>query len=123
MGHAQGELGAFAVLQAEQVVAEDGPAAAFFQDVAGKQSGQEELLADLVHFLTHDGDDLVQRALAEEEIRVDAGAELPDIAGAEQELVAGDLGIGGRFTERGNEKLGPTVHADRDLVFFCSLAG
>jgi hypothetical protein len=32
--------------------------------------------------------------------------------------VAGDLGIGGRFTERGDKELGPTVHADRDLVFF-----
>ena len=59
----------------------------------GMQRRQEKLLPDLVHLLAHDGDDLVQRALAEEQIAVDAGAELADVAGAEQELVAGDLGV------------------------------
>ena len=38
------------------------------------------------------------------------GAELADVAGAEQELVAGDFGVCRSFAEGGNEELGPTMH-------------
>ena len=68
VGHAQADVGALAVLEAEQIVAKDGPAAALLQRSRGNQRREEELLADLVHLLADDGDDLVQRALAEEEI-------------------------------------------------------
>ena len=44
------------------------------------------------------------------EVAVDAGAELADVAGAEEELVAGDFGVGGSFAEGGDEELGPTMH-------------
>ncbi len=59
----------------------------------------------LVHLFADDGDDLVDGAVAEEEVAVDAGAELADVAGAEEELVAGDFGVGGGFTEGGDEEL------------------
>ena len=52
---------------------------------------------------------LLMRAVAEEEVAVDAGAELADVAGAEQELVAGDLGVGGGFAEGGDEELWTSV--------------
>ena len=67
--------------------------------------GQVKLLADLVHLLAHDGDDLVERALAEEEVVVDARAELADVAGAEQELVAGHFGVCRGLAKSGNEEL------------------
>ena len=41
VGHAQGELGAFAILQAEEVVAEDGPAAAFLRMSRGSSAGRK----------------------------------------------------------------------------------
>jgi hypothetical protein len=105
VGHAEAEVGALAVLEAEHVVAHAGPAAAGLPDLAGMEGGQEELLADGVHLLAHDGDDLVDGAVAEEEIGVDAGAELADVAGAEQELVACDLCVGGSFAQGGDEEL------------------
>ena len=52
---------------------------------------------------------LIER-VAEEEVAVDAGAELADVAGAQEQLVAGDFGVGGGFAEGGNEELGPAVH-------------
>ena len=56
---------------------------------------------------------LLMRAVAEEEVAVDAGAELADVAGAEQELVAGDFGVCGGFAEGGDEELGPAMHGQR----------
>ncbi len=110
MGHGEAELGALAVLEAEHVLAHAGPAAGLLPELARVERGQEELLADLVHLFADDGDDLVDGALAEGEVAVDAGAELADVAGAEQELVAGDFGVGGSFAEGGDEELGPTMH-------------
>ena len=56
-------------------------------------------------------DDLVDGALAEEEVSVDSGAKLADVAGAQQQLVAGDFGVGGSFAQSGDEEFGPAVHA------------
>ena len=69
------------------------------------EGGKEELLADAVHLLADDGDDFIDGSVAEEEIAVDAGAELADIAGSEEELVAGDFGVCGCFAEGGDKKL------------------
>jgi hypothetical protein len=79
-------------------------------ELARVERGQQELLADLVHLLAHDGDDLVQRALAEKEIVVNARAQLADIAGAEQEFVAGDLGVRRSLAEGRNKEFRPTMH-------------
>ena len=111
VSHAEGELGAFAIGEAKHVLAHAGPASGLFPKLARVQRGEQELLRDGVHFFADDGDDLVDRTLAEEEIRVDAGAELAHIAGAQKQLVACDFGVGGRFTECGNEKFRPAVHA------------
>ena len=54
---------------------------------------------------------LMKRALAEEEVVVDSCAELADVAGAEEEFVAGDFSVGGGFAESGNKELGPTMHS------------
>ena len=89
------EVGALAVLEAEHVFAHAGPAAGLFPELAGVEGGEQELLADGVHLLADDGDDLVDGTLAEEEVGIDAGAELADVSGAEEKLVAGDFGVRG----------------------------
>ena len=113
VSHGEAQVGALAVLEAEHVVAHAGPSSGLLPDLGGVDGGQEELLADGVHLLADDGDDLINGALAEREVRVNAGAELADVAGAQQQLVAGDLGVGGGFTKGGNEELGPAMHAVR----------
>ena len=105
MRHAQAEVAAEAVLQAEHVVAHDVPAAGFLPDLGRIQRRQEHLLAaDGVHLLAHDLLDLQQRALRQKQVVVDSGRELADVAGAQQQLVAGDLGLGGVFAQRGDEQ-------------------
>src|SRR5207237_6294625 len=76
VGHGEAELGALAVFQAEHVVAHAGPAAAGLPDLFGVDRGKIELLTDAVHLLAHDADDLVDRAIAEEELAVDSGVEV-----------------------------------------------
>ena len=59
---------------------------------------------------------LLTERFAEEEVGINAGAELTDITGAEQELVAGDLGVGGGFAKGGDKKFRPTMHDFGDLL-------
>ncbi len=110
VGHGEAEFSTFAVFEAEHVVAHDGPASAGFPDFFGVEGGEEELLADAVHLLADDGDDFVDGAVTEEEVGVDACAQLADISGAQEEFVAGDFGVGGGFAEGGDEETGPAVH-------------
>ncbi len=110
MGHAEAELCALAVCQAKHVLAHGGPASGLFPDFFGVDGREEELLADAVHLLADDCDDLVDGTVAEEEVAVDAGAELAHIACAQQELVACDLCVGGGFAQGGDEELGPAMH-------------
>ncbi len=114
VGHGEAEFGAFAVFEAEHVLAHAGPAAAGLPELLRIEGGEQELLTDAVHLFAHDGDDLVDGAVAEEEVAVDSGAELADVTGAEEELVAGDFGVCGGFAEGGDEELGPAVHGQRD---------
>ena len=62
--------------------------------------------AGAVHLLAHDRLHLADHPQAHGHVGVDAGPELLDHAGARHELVAHDLGVGGRFLERGNVELG-----------------
>ena len=110
VGHGEAELGALAVLEAKHVVAHGSPAAGLLPELGGVEGGEEELLADGVHLFADDAHDLVDRAVAEKEIGVDAGAELADIAGAEEELVAGDFSVRGDLAEGGDKELGPAMH-------------
>ncbi len=64
MGHAEAQVGALAVFEAKHVVAHAGPAAALLPHFAGMDGGQVKLLADLVHLLADDADDLVDGSLA-----------------------------------------------------------
>ena len=113
VGHAEAEIGAFAILKAEHVLAHRRPAAGFDPDLGGDKGGKKELLADGVHLFADDGNDLVNSPVAEEEVGVEAGAELADVAAAEKELVAGDFGVCGELAEGGDEELGPAMHAFR----------
>jgi hypothetical protein len=108
VGHAETELAIVAVLEAEHVVAHDVPASGLLPEFGRVEGGQEHFLgADGVHFLAHDANDLVEGTLREEQIAVDAGDELPDVAGADQEFVGDDFSVGGIFPESRNEKLAP----------------
>jgi hypothetical protein len=77
------------------------------------EGGEEELLADLVHLVADNGDDFIDASVPEEEVAIEACAELADVAGAEEELVAGDFGVGWSFAEGGNEELRPAMHGQR----------
>ena len=107
-GHAEAEVALEAVLEAEEIAAHDLEASAGLPDFGGVNGGQVELLADGVHFLADNVLDLEQRAPGQRQEAVDAGAELADVAGAEQENVARHLGIGRRLTQSGDKGLGPT---------------
>ena len=83
VGRAEQVVGALAVLEAEDVVAVLGPAAARLEGLLGQQRGEEQLLgADGVHLLADDALDVAQHAQAEGQPGVDAGADAADVAGA-----------------------------------------
>src|SRR5262249_57765903 len=96
-GEAKAIIAAAAVFETEHVVADQCPATARFPYLPGMQRRQQVLLPDLVHLFTHDLDDAQQGALPEEQVGVDSGGELANIAGADQEFVAGDLPLSPRF--------------------------
>ena len=105
VGHGEAELGAFAVLEAEHVVAHDGQRPDSSQSSRGFRAGRKNSWPILSISSRTMAMILLSAALAEREVAVDAGAELADVAGAEQELVAGDFGVGGGFTEGGDKEL------------------
>ncbi len=110
VGHGEAVLGAFAVLEVEHVFAHAGPAAGLFPELARVEGGEEEFLADFVHLVADYGDDFIDASVPEEEVAVEACAELADVAGTEEELVAGDFGVGGGFAEGRDKESGPAVH-------------
>ena len=59
VGHAQAQLRALTVLEAEHVVAHGRPAATLRPRLFRQDARQIELLPDLVHLIAHDGDDLI----------------------------------------------------------------
>jgi hypothetical protein len=108
VGHAQAQLGAAPVLQAEELLAHQLPAAAALPDLRRVQAGQLELLGpDGVHLLADHFADLAADALAQRQERVAPRHELADQARAHQELVARGLGVGRIVAQRGDEGLGP----------------
>ncbi len=108
VSHAKAEVAAVAVLEAKQIVAHDVPAAGFLPDFGGIQAGQIEFLrADGVHLFAHDLRDFQYRALGKKEVIVEASGKLADIAGAQQQTMAGDFGFRGVLTQGGDEKFTP----------------
>ena len=59
-----------------------------------------------VHLLAHDPLDLLQRPQADRQPGIEPGGQAADHSGAQHELVADDLRIGGHVPERGNRVLG-----------------
>ena len=103
MRHGEDEFGAFAILEVEEVLPHDGFAAGLLPELYGVERGQEKLLADLVHLFADDANDLIERALAEGEVAVNASAQLADVAGAEKKLMTGDFGVCRSFAEGGDK--------------------
>ena len=114
VGRAEQVVGALAVLEAEDVVAVLGPAAARLEGLLGQQRREEQLLgADGVHLLADDPLDVAQHAQAEGQPRVDAGADPADVAGADEEAVARDLCVR-RVLAKGSQEQGRHVQGHRD---------
>lgn len=88
-------VGALAVLEPEQAVAVLGPAAGLLVRLARQQRGELDLLRpDRVHLLAHHGLDVAQHAQAQRQPGVPARGDAADVAGADQQLVAGHFGVG-----------------------------
>ena len=87
--HAEHDLGALAVLEAEHLLAHDREPAGLLPDLGGLHARQQELLrADPVHLLADDLHDLRADADAERQQAVVAGHQLADEAGPQQQPVA-----------------------------------
>ena len=95
VGHRQDHVGALAVLETEELVADGLPAAGLLPDLGRVEDRVEHLLtADRLHLLADHGLDLAHDAPARRQEDVDARRELADEPGAHHELVAGGLGSG-----------------------------
>src|SRR6202163_3730423 len=109
VSHAETKVGALAILEAKHIVAHRRPASASFPDFARIQRGQVELLSDLVHLLADDAHDLLCSAIAEEQKRIDPGAQLTNVSSANQQFVASDLGISRSLAQSRDKEVRPTV--------------
>ena len=106
VGHGQRHVGALAVLEAEELVADGVPAARLLPDLGRVDDRHEHLLAaDGVHLLADDGGDLLHDAPAGRQVHVDAGGELAHEAGAHHQLVADGLRAGRVFFDGGQQQL------------------
>ncbi|MNZ43497.1 hypothetical protein D3C78_611000 [compost metagenome] len=98
MGRADAELAIVAVLDAQQLGAVLLPAPGFLPQLGRLDRRHQHLEgAGGVHFLAHDVLHLAQHAQAHRQPGVQAGGELADHPGAQQQLVADDHGVGGGF--------------------------
>ena len=106
---------ALAVLEPEDAVAVLRPAAARLVGLAGQQRGEGQLLgADRVHLLADDRLDVAQHPQAQRQPGVDARRGAADVAGADQQPVAGHLGVDGVLAQGADEQGGhPEDHAAR----------
>ena len=95
--------------EAQQLGAILFPAPGFLPEIPRLHHGQEQLLGSgPVHLLADDALDLADRGKAQGQVGVNAGGEFADESGAEQQLVADHLGLGGGFFQGGDEQLGKT---------------
>ena len=96
-----------AILEPEHAVAVLGPAIGGLVGRAWQQRGEEDLLAaDRDHLLAHDVLDFAQHPKAQRQPAVQAGPDRADVAGPDQQFVAGHLGVGRVVTQRMEEQLG-----------------
>ncbi len=107
VSRAVGELAVMPILETQQFRTVLGPAAGFlpqFRRLYGRHGQFQGACA--IHLLAHDALHLAQRAQAQRQPNIQPGREAADHAGAQHELVADDLRVGGHFFERRNRVLG-----------------
>ena len=108
--HREHHVRAPAVLQLHQLG--DPVAAAALPELGRVQHRHQHLLrADRVHLLAHDLDDLLVHAPARRQPGPEPGAELPDHARADEQLVGERLGVGRRLLLGREDVAGETCHA------------
>ena len=96
-----------AVLEPEDPVAVLGPAVGRLVRGPRQQRREQDLLAtDGDHLLAHHVLDLAQHPQAQRQPAVEAGRDRADIAGPDQQLVAGNFGVGRVVAQRAQEQLG-----------------
>ncbi len=106
VGHGQHHVPATAVLEADQLGADLGVAAGLLPQLGGVDDRHLHLLAaDAVDLLADHLLDALLHAEAQRQQRVDAGAELPHVAGAHQQPVADHLGLGRIVAQAGEEEV------------------
>ncbi|MND53213.1 hypothetical protein D3C80_442450 [compost metagenome] len=100
MGRADAELALMAVVQAQQLGAVLFPAAGFLPQLGRLHGGHQHFQGTGgIHLFADHCLDLAQHPQAHRQPGVEAGGELADHAGAQQQLVADHHGIGGGFLE------------------------
>ena len=105
------EVPLMTILKAQQLRTVLLPAARFLPELRRLHDRHRQFhRAGAVHLLAHDRFHLAQHAQAERQPGVDAGGEPADEARAQHQPVARDLGLGGHFLLRRDEKLG-SFHA------------
>src|SRR5262249_58104785 len=116
VGHAQAHVAAVAVLQAEHLVLDVVPASGLLPQLGRVEDGHGHLLpADPVHLLPDDDVHPIDHALAEREVDVDPGRQLPDQTGPDHEAVAHRFRVGGALPAPGEERAAP-AHAGQRAV-------
>src|SRR5690606_568231 len=94
----------FAILQPQQGVPEQIPAARLLEVLGREQRGEQHLLrAGPIHLLPDDALDVAQGPEPEGEEAVDAGAHAPDVPGTGQQDVAGAGGVGRGLLQGGEQ--------------------
>ena len=107
VGRAVAELAVLAIGDLQQLAAEFLPTAGFLPQLLRLHRGHQHLDgAGGVHFLADDVLDPAQHLQAQRRPGVDAGGQLADHAGAQHQLMAGDLGVGGDFLGGAEVELG-----------------
>jgi len=95
VGHGQDHVGALAILEPEELVADGLPAPGLLPDLGRVDDRIEHLLAaDRLHLVADNGLDLAHHAPAGRQEDVHPGRELTDEPGTDHELVAHGLGSG-----------------------------
>ena len=119
VGQRQHELAARAILHVEDLG--DRVAAGRLPELDRREHRREPLLrADRRHLLTDDLLDLPVNAPAERRERPETRPELADVAGADEQLVADRLRVGGSVAQGRQEEPGSQVDRHRDLGGYSS---
>ena len=113
VGGRQQHVCTLTVLEAEEVIAVLVPAVSCLVGLAGQQCGEVNFLrADGVHLFADDVLDLAQYLQAQGQPGVHAGGRAADVTGADQQLVAGDLGVYGVLAQSAHEEVGKAKYHD-----------